>query len=89
MGRGIAVVFAYAGHEVTIVDFRQRTPEDFQRCRAQALAEVRQTLASLAEFGLFAPTAVDAIAAQVSVVAQMEAEAALSSAAVIFEGVPR
>jgi len=88
MGRGIAVVFAYAGHEVTIVDFRPRPPEDFQRCRSQALAEVSRTLASLASLGLFAVTAVDAIAARVSVVPQAEAAAALSAAAVIFEGVP-
>lgn len=88
MGRGIAVVFAYAGHDVTIVDFRPRTPDDFQRCRAQVLNEVRQTLANLAELGLFAATAVDPIAARVTVVTQAEAAAALSSAAVIFEGVP-
>jgi 3-hydroxybutyryl-CoA dehydrogenase len=88
MGRGIAVVFAYAGHDVTIVDFRPRNPDDFQRCRAQAQNEVRQTLANLAEIGLFAATAVDMIAARVTVVAQAEAAAALSSAAVIFEGVP-
>ena len=88
MGRGIAVVFAYAGHDVTVVDFRPRTSDDFQRCRAQALNEVRQTLANLAELGLFAATAVDTIAARVTVVAQADAAVALSSAAVIFEGVP-
>jgi len=88
MARGIAVVFAYAGHDVTVVDFRPRPPEDFQRCRSQTLDEVRRTLASLASIGLFAPTAIDAIAARVSVVPQAEAAAALSAAAVIFEGVP-
>jgi len=88
MGRGIAVVFAYAGHDVTVVDFRPRSPEDFQRCRSQTLDEVCRTLASLASIGLFALTAVDAIAARVRVVPQAEATAALSAAAVIFEGVP-
>ena len=88
MGRGIAVVFAYAGHEVSVVDFRPRSPEDFQRCRSRTLDEVCRTLASLASIGLFAQTAVDAIAARVRVVPQAEATAALSAAAVIFEGVP-
>jgi len=88
MGRGIAVVFAYAGHDVTVVDFRPRSPEEFQRCRAQTLDEVRRTLASLASLGLFVPTAVDTIAARVSVVPQAQAAAALSTATVIFEGVP-
>lgn len=88
MGRGIAVVFAYAGHDVMVVDSRPRAPEDFQRCRAQALDDVRRTLTSLASLGLFAPTAVDIIAARVSVLPQAEAAAALSAAAVIFEAVP-
>ena len=88
MGRGIAVVFAYAGHDVTVVDFRPRTPEDFRQCRAQTLDEIRRTLASLASLGLFALTAVGTIAARVSVVPQAEAAAALATAAAIFEGVP-
>ena len=29
MGRGIAVVFAYAGHRVALVDFKPRDPAAF------------------------------------------------------------
>ena len=60
MGRGIAVAFAYAGHDVTLVDFKPRDAEAFARLAAEALAEVRATLASLARFGLFDEDEVDA-----------------------------
>jgi 3-hydroxybutyryl-CoA dehydrogenase len=88
MARGIAVVFAYAGHPVTIVDVKARDEAGFAQTAQEALAEVRGTLATLASFGLFAPEAMDGLAARVSVVREAQAAAALAEAAVIFEGVP-
>jgi len=41
MGRGIAVVFAYAGHPVTIVDFKPRDADTFNSLAAAAMDEVR------------------------------------------------
>jgi 3-hydroxybutyryl-CoA dehydrogenase len=88
MGRGIAVVFAYAGHPVTIVDFKPRAAEAFSKIAAEATEDVRGTLTSLASCGLFDQGDVAAIAARVTVVAEPDAGPALSSAFVIFEGVP-
>jgi 3-hydroxybutyryl-CoA dehydrogenase len=88
MGRGIAVVFAYAGHAVTVIDFKARPQADFDKLAGEALGEVKRTLQSLAALGLFDAGLVDAIAARVTVVPESEAQAALSSAGVIFEGVP-
>jgi hypothetical protein len=88
MGRGIAVVFAYAGHNVSLVDFKARDEASFTKLSGDALREVRNVLATLAGFGLFDPAAVDALMTRVSVVPEKNAQAALSSAAVIFEGVP-
>jgi 3-hydroxybutyryl-CoA dehydrogenase len=88
MGRGIATVFAYAGHPVTLVDFKEREAAAFENLAAGALQEIRGTLASLAEFGLFKDSDVARLAARVRVVPQTEAATALSDAAVIFEGVP-
>ena len=88
MARGIAVVFAYAGHRVTIVDVKARDDDGYAQAAAEAIDEVRTTLATLAGFGLFAPAAVDGIAARVSVLRESEAEGALRDATVIFEGVP-
>jgi 3-hydroxybutyryl-CoA dehydrogenase len=88
MGRGIALVFAYAGHPVTVVDFKPRPRADFERLAGEAVAEVKRTLTSVAELGLFDEGAVASIGARVSVVPASDAATALSSADVIFEGVP-
>jgi 3-hydroxybutyryl-CoA dehydrogenase len=88
MARGIAVVFAYAGHRVTVVDMKARDDAGYDRAAQSALGEVRATLAALAGFGLFAPAAADGIAGRVSVLREAEAEGALREAVVIFEGVP-
>ena len=88
MGRGIAVVFAYAGHTVSLVDVKPRDDASFAKLSNDALNEVRNVLATLASFGLFDPADVEALMARVSVVPQAQAQPALSSAKVIFEGVP-
>jgi 3-hydroxybutyryl-CoA dehydrogenase len=88
MGRGIAVVFAYAGHKVTLVDFKAREAAAFAKLSDDARSEVRNVLRLLAQFGLFDEAAVEGIARRVSVVPEAQAQAALSSASIIFEGVP-
>ena len=88
MARGIAVVFAYAGYPVSIVDLKARSDAEFARVAAEALGEVRGTLGMLASFGLFAPEAVEVIASRVAVVGEAGAGAVLPNATVIFEGVP-
>ena len=88
MARGIAVVFAYAGHPVTIVDVKAREAADWARVAEAAIGEVRATLATLAGFGLFPPGEVDGLVARVSVVREADAADALGDALVIFEGVP-
>jgi 3-hydroxybutyryl-CoA dehydrogenase len=88
MGRGIAVVFAYAGHKVTLVDFKAREAAAFEKLAVEALGEVRNVLGTLASFGLFDRAHVADIAARVSVAPEAQAQVALSSASIIFEGVP-
>jgi 3-hydroxybutyryl-CoA dehydrogenase len=88
MGRGIAVVFAYAGHPVTIIDFKARDPVAFAKLAADAIQEVRTTLTSLARFGLFDERDVDRIVARIRVVPEEQAQEALAATAVIFEGIP-
>jgi 3-hydroxybutyryl-CoA dehydrogenase len=88
MARGLAVVFAYAGHRVAIVDLKPRSDSDFARTAEEALAEVRGTLGTLASFALFAPAAVDGIASRVTIVGAADAGRTLAEAEVIFEGVP-
>ena len=88
MARGIAVVFAYAGHRVSILDVKAREEAAYAEQSAAAIAEVRGILATFADFGLLPATAVDGVLARVSVVRERDAAAVLAQAAVVFEAVP-
>jgi len=88
MGRGIAVAFAYAGHGVAIVDFKPRDTDTFLALEADALGEIRTTFASMARFGLLQQGDIDTLMTRVRIVPEAEAGAALSGAAIIFEGIP-
>src|SRR6202012_6023026 len=88
MGRGIAVAFAYAGHAVTMIDVKPRATEQFIMLEAEALGEVRKTLASLARFGLLTEKDAEAIVGRVAVVPAPNMAIALAEASLVFEGVP-
>ncbi len=88
MGRGIAVVFAYAGSRVRVVDFKPRDADAFAKLAGEVHDEIRQTLTMLARIGLLDTSHVEQIAGRVDVVADADAAEALSSADVIFEGLP-
>ena len=88
MGRGIAIVFTYAGHEVTLVGLKARPEDDLARLRTDALGEVRATLDMLADIGVMPASAVAPILARIRFAGRDEASAVLAAADVIFEGVP-
>src|SRR5258708_37899220 len=88
MGRGIAVAFGYAGHAVTMIDVKARSAAQFAILEAEALGEVKKTLASLARFGLMTDGDAEAVAARVSGGPARNMAAALAGAGIVFEGVP-
>jgi 3-hydroxybutyryl-CoA dehydrogenase len=88
MGRGIAHAFAYAGHEVLLVDLKERTPEAARKLADEARMEVDASLAMLASLGAFDDGARPGILARISFVPRSAAPAALARADVVFEGVP-
>jgi 3-hydroxybutyryl-CoA dehydrogenase len=89
MGRGIAVAFAYAGHDVTMIDIKSgRSTEQFRKLEAEALDEIRKTLASLTRFGLLKEADADVVMARISVVPASDSTATLTDAGMVFEGVP-
>ena len=88
MGRGIAHAFAYAGHEVWMIDLKERSAEAFERLRSEAIAEIAASLDALAELGLFDRGECPAILARVHVAARADATKALAPASIVFEGVP-
>lgn len=88
MGRGIAIAFAFAGHDVTLVDFKPRDTAAFDKLAADALDDIRTTLDMLARVGMLSADDVAPILSRVRVVAEADAAHALRNAAIIFEGVP-
>src|SRR6267142_2825345 len=88
MGRGIAVVFAFAGHQVVVVDFKERDASAFDALAAEARAEIRSTLEILSRIDLLPPELVPTIAERITIVPRQEAATALPRCDVIFEGMP-
>src|SRR5438876_7611659 len=87
MGRGIAVAFAYAGHRVTLIDAKPRSVEQFAKLKAEALDEVRKTLASLTRFGLLTPQQADAVIERVTIAPSDASRGTLAAAGLVFEGI--
>jgi 3-hydroxybutyryl-CoA dehydrogenase len=88
MGRGIAIAFAYAGHEVALIDIKPRAPEATAKLESESLAEIASSLHMLADLGMFDAGQLPAILARVRFVGLADAPAALAGADVVFEGVP-
>ncbi|KQX95913.1 3-hydroxybutyryl-CoA dehydrogenase [Variovorax sp. Root473] len=88
MGRGIAIAFAYAGHRISLIDLRPRTPQAWQRLRDEAQAEIAASLSGLAQLGVIDASQVERIAARVDFVNAADAPRALAAAELVFEGVP-
>lgn len=80
MGRGIAVVFAFAGHQVVVVDFKERKAPAFDALAVEARGEIRSTLEILSRIGLLSPEHVPTIAERITIVSrQRRCRAATSS----------
>ena len=88
MGRGIAHAFAYAGHEVRLIDGKPRDAQAQQRLFAETTAEIKATLQSIADLGGFDAAVIDGIMARVSLHPYDEMATALQGVHFIFEAVP-
>lgn len=87
MGRGIAQIFAYAGHEVALIDVKPRDAGAAASLLAEARAEIAGNLAFLVELSVLAPEQVETVLARISLHDEAAADAAMASAEVLFEGV--
>jgi 3-hydroxybutyryl-CoA dehydrogenase len=88
MGRGMAIAFAWGGHEVDLVDLKPRDDAGWRRLADDARAEIDSSLVMLAELGALPPDALARVAGRIRLVPERDASAALGRADVVFEGVP-
>jgi 3-hydroxybutyryl-CoA dehydrogenase len=88
MGRGMAIAFAWGGHEVDLIDLKPRDAAGWQRLADDARAEIDSSLAMLAELGALPADAVARVTGRIRLVPEAGASAALARADVVFEGVP-
>ncbi|HSV51655.1 MAG TPA: 3-hydroxybutyryl-CoA dehydrogenase [Burkholderiaceae bacterium] len=88
MGRGIAIAFAYAGHPISLIDLRRRTPQALDKLQAEVHAELRASLDGLHQLGVLHARQVQEIFERVQFVAADQAADALAQAELVFEGVP-
>ena len=88
MGRGIAHAFAYAGHEVCLIDVKDRPAAEAAALAREALAEIETSLATMAELGAFEAKDIPRIMARIRFVPRDAVPAELPAAEFVFEGVP-
>ncbi len=88
MGRGIAITFALAGHEVRIIDVKERSSIEFEALRKSAMEEIQSTVNMLSNIGLLDATDITSTVAKVSYFAQYNCASGLNNADIIFEAVP-
>jgi len=88
MGRGIAQVFAYAGHPVTILDFKDRPAAQSTALLDAARDEIAQNLGFLEELGVIDGGQRTTVMARIQTATMADAATTLSKARIIFEGVP-
>lgn len=88
MGRGIALAFAWAGHEVVLLDFKGREAGAFRALADEAGAELRSSLESLRDLGALDAAAVGRVLGRIRICGETEAAAVLADADLVFEGVP-
>lgn len=86
MGRGIALAFAIAGHEFTLLDLKRRTATQWATLQSEATTEMAASLDMLAELGALSDPA--AAMARIRIESDEGAATVLSDCDIVFEAVP-
>jgi len=88
MGRGIAQVFAFAGHKVSIIDFKDRTSEQTEQLFKESREEIFQNLTLLCSIGLISTELIDSTMDRIGLHALSNSKDIILGADYIFEAVP-
>jgi 3-hydroxybutyryl-CoA dehydrogenase len=88
MGRGIALAFAFAGHEAVLIDIKERTGPDADRLLEEAMDEIGAGLSTMVQIGALPQEETATVAQRIRVVSRKDAPEALKQTDILFEGVP-
>ncbi|MBT2653744.1 3-hydroxybutyryl-CoA dehydrogenase [Bacillus sp. ISL-18] len=88
MGRGIAVAFAYQGHEVRLIDIKKRNQEEFEELTSAVKAEINSHLKFLAVSDVVPKEMVLPITERIKVYRMEDQSNIWNQANIIFEAVP-
>ncbi len=88
MGRGMAHAFAYAGFPVTVVDFKERAPADYERIEAEMRVEIAGNLEFLSSLDVLSEDQIKAILDLIAFAPPLASEGVLAGADFIFDCVP-
>jgi 3-hydroxybutyryl-CoA dehydrogenase len=88
MGRGMAHAFAYAGFEVTVVDFKERAAADYARIEAEMRQEIAGNLEFLSSLEVLSQAQVKAVLELIAFAPPQDSAGVLAKADFIFDCVP-
>ncbi|RKU04134.1 3-hydroxyacyl-CoA dehydrogenase [Burkholderia sp. Nafp2/4-1b] len=88
MGQGIALVFAFAGLDVTLIDFKPRDAQGWRAFEERTRDELVRPLHAQVELGRIDAAQAEAVVARIAVVARDDAAAAVRDAGIVFEALP-
>ncbi|KWE89026.1 3-hydroxybutyryl-CoA dehydrogenase [Burkholderia territorii] len=88
MGQGIALVFAFAGLRVTLIDFKPRDAHGWRAFEARTRGEIVRPLHAQVELGRIDAAQADAVIGRIELVARDGAADAVRDAGIVFEALP-
>ncbi|MDI9690829.1 3-hydroxyacyl-CoA dehydrogenase NAD-binding domain-containing protein, partial [Burkholderia cenocepacia] len=88
MGQGIALVFAFAGLDVTLIDFKPRDVHAWRAFEGRTRDEIVRPLHAQVALGRIDAAQADAVVARIALVARDGAADAVRDAGIVFEALP-
>jgi 3-hydroxybutyryl-CoA dehydrogenase len=88
MGRGIAICFAFSGHNVQLVDLKKRDKTDFTKLIREAYEDIDNTLSMFQKFEMLTHSEKEKVLKRISFHSLYESKSVLKNIDIVFEGVP-
>jgi len=87
MGRGIAICFAFSGHNVQLVDLKKRDKTDFTKLIREAYEDIDNTLSMFQKFEMLTHSEKEKVLKRISFHSLYESKSVLKNIDIVFEGV--